>query len=195
LLKHRSADSDKTGETSMTLQTLIKDKIAEKGSKEIAKQLGYNVTKKFEERVKIVIESPYLSLDSSGYDFHYSSNQFIKKLSEALEIPELFYSRVIEEIEAQLVINNEKKPYFFLETNFKRKSQPVFMLAALESRRYLEINEGIFKLSLNQQLSRLSDFIKTHNQQHPVLELWGKIESYVYFYDEKTIFIFQQRVS
>jgi len=64
------------------------------------------------------------------------------------------------------------------------------MLAALESRRYLEINEGIFKLSLNQQLSRLSDFIKTHNQQHPVLELWGKIESYVYFYDEKTIFIF-----
>lgn len=174
----------------MTLQALIKEKIAVQDSKQIAKQLGYSVTKKFENRVTEVTESPYLTLDKSGYDFHYSTAQFIRKLAETLGIPELFYNKVIEDIEAQLELNSQKKPYFFLETNFKRESQPTFMLGALQSWRYLKIDEEILKLSLNEQLSRLSDFIKAHNQQQPVLKMWGKIECYVYYYQEDMIFVF-----
>jgi len=96
----------------MTLQTLIKEKIAEKDSTQIAKQFGYSDTNKFEERVKDVTESPGLVLDKSGYDFHYSTSQFIRKLAQSLGIPDLFYNKVIEDIEAQLVINNQKKSYF-----------------------------------------------------------------------------------
>ena len=73
----------------MTLQALIKEKISEKGCEQIAKQLGYSVTKKFEKRVTEVTESPYLALDKSGYDFHYSTAQFIRKLADILGIPKL----------------------------------------------------------------------------------------------------------
>ena len=174
----------------MTLQTLIKEKIVDKGSVKVAKKLGYSNTKKFEERVQSVIESSYLALDKSGYDFHYSTAQFIRKLSDVLEIPELFYNKVIGEINAQLLLDSQKKPYFFLETNFKRDSQPTFMLSVMQSTRYLQIDEKILKLSLNEQLNKLTEYIKVHNLRQPRLELWGKIESYAYFYDDETIFIF-----
>jgi len=178
------------GEMSMTLQTLIKDKIAEKGSKEISKLLGYHSTTTFDNRVQKVRESPYLALDQSDYDFHYGSHAFIKKLLEALEIPEHFYNKVIEEVEEALELDRQKKPYFFLETNFKRESQPIFMLSALQNNRFLSVGEEIYKLSLNDQLSKLADFIRHHNEQYPVIDVWGEIQSYVYFYDDETALVF-----
>lgn len=97
---------------------------------------------------------------------------------------------MIEEVEAALALNRQQKPYFFLETSFKRESQPILMLSALQSNRLLNIGEDICKLPLNDQLTKLTDFIKDHNKHHPVIDMWGEIQSYVYFYDDETALVF-----
>lgn len=174
----------------MTLQILIKDKISKKSSEQIAQLLGYSTTNKFDKRVKEVTESPYLALDKSYYDFHYSSREFIRRLSEVLGIPEHLYNKVIAEIEATLALNRQKKPYFFLETNFKRESQPIFMLAALQNNRFLSVDKEIYNLLLNEQLIPLTTIVKKHNKQHPVIDMWGEVQSYVYLYTDETVLVF-----
>jgi len=175
----------------MSLQTLIKTKIAHKGIEATAKLLGYSASSpKFKLRVQQLIESPYLGLDQSHYDFKYDSSTFVKKLSEALDIPEHLYSTVIDETHKALALENEKMTHFFLETNFKRKNQPVFVLCAVQSNRFLSVDKDISNLPLNDQLEKLSCLIQRHNKESPSLQIWGTIVSYVYFYTDDTILIF-----
>jgi len=174
----------------MSIQDVIKDKLKSTHINDLAVTLGYCSTKKLSERIDTVINSNTLSLDSSHYDFHYSTPEFIRKLCEALTIPSAFCNKIIDEIEADLQIKKFRfKSRLFVETNFKRKSEPIFALAALNGRRYLPV-EGFQGIDLNDQLKYIQRLIQSHYAEQTVLEVWGEISQYVYFYDEKTIIIF-----
>ena len=97
---------------------------------------------------------------------------------------------MIDETHRALALENAQKPYFFLETNFKRNNQPTFMLSALQSKRFLSVDKAIYDLSFNDQLEKLSIFIQQHHKEHPSLNVWGIIVSYVYYYTDDTILIF-----
>ena len=174
----------------MSLQHIIKDKLKSYDIYELAKSLGYSSTQKLSERIEAVINSDTLSLDSSHYDFHYSTPEFIRKLCEALTIPPTLCNKIVAEVEAEIQIKKFRfKSRLFIETNFKRTSQPIFMLSVLEGRRYLPI-EGIQGIDLNDQLKYIQRLIRSHYSEQTVLEVWGEISQYVYFYDEKMIIIF-----
>jgi len=174
----------------MPLQHLIREKLKLFKINELAKSLGYSSTKQLSKRIDDVINSEALSIDASHYDFHYGTPEFIRKLCEVLTIPSNLCNKIIDEVEADLQIKKFRyKSYLFIETNFKRKSEPIFALAALEGRRYLPV-EGLQGIVLNDQLKYIQMLIKSHYAEQVELPMWGKISQYVYYYDEKTIIIF-----
>lgn len=79
---------------------------------------------------------------------------------------------------------------FFIETDFKRTSQPIFILSALQSNRFLAVDEVIWERPLNDQLEAIQEQIKAHYQQQPVIEMWAEVKQYVYYYDENLVLIF-----
>ena len=175
----------------MTLQTLIRAKLVVLNSSDLAKQLGYSSSNKVLARINAIVDSPILTLDKSGYDFRYTTPELIKKLCSILTIPSLLCDRVIGDIGAMLKAKQDKfVPYIFMETHFKRKSQPIFALAVLQSQRYLSVDDDIQALPLNEQLEHVSETIKAHYSQQISLPMWGGISQYVYFYDEQTIVVF-----
>jgi len=91
---------------------------------------------------------------------------------------------------ATLELKSEFKPYIFIETGFKRTSQPVFILATLQSNRFLVVDEAIWEQPLNDQLEPVQEQIKEHYRQQPVIDMWGEVKQYVYYYGENLVLIF-----
>lgn len=85
-----------------------------------------------------VLNSPTLGLDVGGYDLRYQSHEFVHELCRALELPLDECDANIARIKRQTDDDRASfKPYLWVDTDFKREDQRVFVLAALESRRYL----------------------------------------------------------
>ncbi len=175
----------------MSLQTLIKQRIALIGLSTVCEQLGYLSIEKASKRITEIVNSPVLCLDQAGFDFHYSTPDLIRKLCELLEIPALLCNQVIDDINARLALaRNKFASHLFIETNFKRKNEPVFALAAMESQRYISIDPVVQDLPLNEQLDHIQKLAISHYSTQSSLELWGEIQQYAYFYDAETIIIF-----
>ena len=174
----------------MYLQELITENLATRDINDVARQLGYKTPEKVSARIKAITDSPCLALDKSSFDFRYSTPEFIKKLCETLDIPEDLYTTIINETETNLLHQSQKyKPYIYIDTNFQRKSEPIFALAVMESTRYISIDPGIQNLPLNELLDRVQQLIKSHYQVQTSLPMWGEIKQYAFFYDEHTVIV------
>lgn len=67
-------------------------------------------------------------------------------------------------------------PYIFIETGFKRASQPVFVLAMLENRRRIHVLP-----ERRDDLDHIRQLVVEHDQSYQGhLELWGRVECYRY---------------
>jgi hypothetical protein len=172
----------------MSLQTVLKNKLSETDIAWLAKQMGYGTVDKLQAKITLTVESQYLGLDKSTYDFVYTQPEFIRKLSLVLDINSLFSNVIINEIQVELTRQKEKfTPYIFIETNFKRTTQSVMFLAAHQSMTYIEIDKAIGILTLNQQLSHIQNLVTRHFQEHPHIPVWGEVKHYIYVYDEKLV--------
>lgn len=172
------------------LQILIDKKLSTVDLKELSHLLGYRATGKFKQRLTEVIRDKHLGLDHGYYDLLYGSEEFVRQLCNRLAIPSLLVNDVIAEIKIEL----EKKKlaatrFIFIDTNFRRQSQPIFTLAVMEQQRYLTIDDDIAIMPLNQQLEMIQAKVRTHYQQHPVLDFWGPIQRYAYFYQQAIIIV------
>jgi hypothetical protein len=134
----------------------------------------------------------YSWLDSGYYDFKYTPKLFLQKLCQIFQ---LNYSDLEEELRKQNIYYDEvkrvKKNYIFVNTNFKRKSEPIFALACLEHTKRVPLNvkDIVFK-NIEQTLEIVSKQIQKHYKKSDGrLNIWGKIINYVY-YHENEIFIF-----
>ena len=176
----------------MSLQSLFTKELATRDINEVAKQLGYNARsyEKVSARINTIINSPYLALDKSGFDFRYSTPELIRKLCAIFDIPAFLCNKIIGDIEEYLLLQQSKfKPYIFIETNFQRKGQPIFALAVLESTRYISLDSTLNNVSLNEILDPVKKLVKSHYQNQSEPLIWGKIEHYVFYYDEQTVII------
>jgi len=156
----------------MSLQQLFKERLDAHSPEAISKLLGYSSVGKITDRIESMINSRYLDLDKGGFDLCYSTPELINKLARVLDIPTIVCDKVTEEINAELLAKSKCfKPYIFIETNFKRTSQPVFMLAALQRNRFLEVEEEVEALSLNAQLQQVQEQIKEHYLREPIIRV------------------------
>jgi hypothetical protein len=97
----------------------------------------------------------------------------------------------------ELVLEDEqerfKNSYLFIDTNFKRKLEPIFALAFMEHKRrvsYKDIGDIYFK-SDEEILEMVSKFVKEdYFTCNGTIKLWGDIVSYNWHHVDGNIYIF-----
>jgi len=151
----------------------------------ILKKMGYHKPRATNlERLQKVLGSPVLGLDVGGYDLRYQSHEFVHELCRALELPLDECDANIARIKRQAEDDRAAfKPYLWVDTDFKRKDQRVFVLAFLESRRYLGFPRWILRLTPEQQLVQAQELVQEHMREtEGELLIWGTIKRYWFFY-------------
>ena len=157
--------------------------------KELCKQLGYNKKllphcyKKLQ-KLKEAKKLHHFFL-RGGYDFHLSAKEFVKKLCEIYEIPGC--KENIQEAEwYEERLAKQFRSFIFVDTEFKRKNEPLFALAAMEGLRRIYLDpEWLVDTPFDDQLLHISKIVQRHYiENEGRLTLWGPIVRYAYYFDE-----------
>lgn len=163
------------------LRTDLKAGLKGKSHTAILKAMGYrNPTPANIKRLENVLASKHLGLEGGGFDLKYSSAEFLLALSKVAGLKGQEARHRISHLEHPLSEEwHAFKPYLWVDTNFKRTSQPIFALAACESFRHLFFPKGFWRLPLEQQLAKAGEKIREHVRETTgTLGIWGKIEAY-----------------
>ena len=77
--------------------------------------------------------------------------------------------------------------YFRVITDFKRTSEPIFVLATLESKKILKIDRNEIYFKTDDEVQQiLKEFVETHfEESNGELEFWKNIKSYVWYQNNK----------
>lgn len=173
----------------------IKEKIKFQNKTLLTKELGYSNSTKFEKTLNKFFQfsTLYGWFQCGHYDLVNTAEDFFIKLSKALKIDEDTINNEIKNITLyKHEVEKFKDSYIFINTNFKRKNEPIFALALCENQRRISLykNENLLFKTTDEILEILSIEIKKHYLQNSdKLGIWGKIVSYqVHLFD--TIYIF-----
>lgn len=145
----------------------------------LAKKLGYYNLDKFKKAVLKIIQAKSLDvfLQNGYYDYVYTSENLVLKLAK------IYGFDILDELNQAKKLNDEvkkyKNSYIYIDTNFKRTTQPIFMLAMMQGVRYVYFDkkELVFK-SLDKQLQFISKIVKNHYKKIKKLPLFGEITGY-----------------
>ena len=172
----------------------IKEKIKFQNKTLLTKELGYSNSTKFEKTLNKFFQfsTLYGWFQCGHYDLVNTAEDFFIKLSKALKIDENTINNKIKNITLyKHEVEKFKDSYIFVNTNFKRKNEPIFALALCENQRRISLykNENLLFKTTDEILEILSIEIKKHYLQNSdKLGIWGKIVSYqVHLFD--TIYI------
>ena len=173
----------------------IKEKTKLQNKTLLAKDLGYSNLIKFETTLNKFLEfsTLYEWFQCGHYDLVNTAGDFFIKLSKALKIDENTINNEIKNITLyKHEVEKFKDSYIFVNTNFKRKNEPIFTLALCENQRRISLykKENLLFKSTDEILEILSIEIKKHYLQNSDnLGIWGKIVSFqVHLFN--TIYIF-----
>ncbi len=164
---------------------------------EVASKIGYTNTKKGELRIHKVINDKNLGLEHGGWDGEFGSEGFLKKLFAVIGL-NLNQPNLQKEFnEIKFIIRDDNfgfQPWIFVQTNFKRSSQPIFALAFLEGSRRLKIKTSIKRLDHDAQIKQLRKIVDKHynslekvNEGGAIIDLWGKVDHYVCHVDKEKV--------
>lgn len=145
----------------------------------LAKKLGYYSLDKFNQAVLKITQAKSLDefLQDGYYDYIYTSENLVLKLAK------IYGLDILDELNSAKKLNDEvkkyKNSYIYIDTNFKRTIQPIFMLAMMQGVHYVYFDkkELAFK-SLDKQLQFISKVIKNHYKSTKKLPLFGEITGY-----------------
>ena len=120
-----------------------------------------------------------------GYNgFEYTNTTLLEAICCALNINKKDVKQgIIEYQENNKKLLASEVPYIFVNTNFKRESEPLFNLVALNSKRYIKINrKDFFFKSKEEQEKYVQSLIHSHYSKlsDGKLFIWGSVESYIF---------------
>lgn len=173
-------------------KTDIKARLKGKTPVEILKAMGYQKpTQQTIERLESVMASKRLGLEHGGFDLKYSTPEFLGALCKVAGIDEQEARQRVRHLHNGVSEDwHAFKPYLWVNTHFKRRSQPIFALAAMESRRYLSFPEGFWRLPIAEQLGEAQRKVHTHMADtEGTLPMWGDIDEYWFFYEPETAYV------
>jgi hypothetical protein len=176
----------------MKLFEKIKTNLETMDRQKLAKLMGYNNPAKFKKRLNKLLFCNRLEewLETGEYDFVHSNESFVITLCECLSFNEdAFMPEIREARNARRDLTRMPQPYIFVNTHFKRTTEPIFVLAYLEKSRNLSIPKEQVYYSDDEGISMVLNMVKSHYKKQPngELKLWGKIESYIYHVNHKII--------
>ncbi|VYT01405.1 hypothetical protein [Campylobacter ureolyticus] len=145
----------------------------------LAKKLGYYSLDKLNQALLKITQAKSLDefLQNGYYDYFYTSENLVLKLAK------IYGLDILDELNQAKKLNDEvnkyKNSYIYIDTNFKRNTEPIFMLAMMQGVRYLYFDkkELVFK-SLDKQLQFISKVVKNHYKKIKKLPLFGEITGY-----------------
>jgi tRNA/tmRNA/rRNA uracil-C5-methylase (TrmA/RlmC/RlmD family) len=170
----------------------IKEKLKSQDKPQLSKALGYNNQKNFEKTLEHFLNCSTLHewLESGNYDFVNQTQEFFTKLAKELNIDEQLIKESLEKENSYIKETERfKDSYIFVNTNFRRTTQPIFILAFCESTRNLRLYkaEELFFKSTEEILEILSKRIQEHYKENKgELVIWGKIVNYQVHLEGKT---------
>jgi len=180
----------------MQLLNTIRKKLSQTPKDDILKKMGYHNLEAGRNRLNGLLESNdlYHWLKKGGFDMKYSSEAFLYQLAETVGLSEEMQKHLHRYQKRLDAIAKMSQPYIFIDTHFKRKSEPIFVLAFMEGRRRIFIDkEALVYKRLDEALDYVGSIIKEHYRDSKgSLKMWGKIESYVYHHIDGTIWIFDK---
>lgn len=170
----------------MKLKQELHLKLANSSLYDIAALMGY---KKFKivaaaSRIKYILNDDYLGLYSGKYDFRYTDKEFLLKLLGVLEINRVTYQKSLDKIEALYIDKRDRfKSFVFIDTGFKRTTQPIIALAVCEGQRHMYLDYDVRVKPLYEQIEYVQSLVKQHYiDKHGNLGIWGDIQRYIFFY-------------
>ncbi len=112
-----------------------------------------------------------------------------------MKIPQVPRVKTQDELALEVEKERLKHSYLFIDTNFKRKSEPIFALAFMEHKRrvsYKNIGDLYFK-SDDEILKIVSQFVKEdYFTCNGSIKLWGNIVSYNWHHIDGKVYIFDK---
>lgn len=170
----------------MNVQQEIAKRAAQYEEDELLKLIGIPKPKERDrQRLRSVIADPTLGVDHSPFPFIKSGTLFAKSLGVALgidpEVMDATITQIKQELEEQA---NRFIPRIFVETHFKRASQPLFALAACEHFRRPNLDKQTltiyFQANEAEKIQLIGRFVKEHYADcQGDLGIWGSIDHYV----------------
>lgn len=178
----------------MNLRDEIRQKIADSSYSNIAIEMGYSNMgiPKACKRIRYVIQGENLGLDTCAYDWKFSNSEFVIRLCEVLGIDAKKCKKEVARISTELSTEKARyKSWIFVNTNFIRKSEPIFALAALESSRRIQIPKEIGVLPFEHQIPHVKAIIRRHySESGGEIDMWGTIGRYEFFFAEHQAILF-----
>ncbi|MBN7288331.1 MULTISPECIES: hypothetical protein [Campylobacter] len=153
--------------------------------KALSKALGYAREQNFTRALANLEAANSLDefITRGHFDWTHSSETLILALSEyfALNID-------AELSEVQKLYNERVKfrgSYIYIDTNFKRKNEPIFVLAMVQHLRYVSLTPFLDKLcfkALDEQLKVISKITKSYYQKTQALPIFGAITGFKLYF-------------
>ncbi len=159
---------------------------------DILKAMGYHKpTSAHRERLRSVVDDPEFGLSDGGFDFKYSSQEFLRALCVVTGIDTELADQRIQRIQKHLEEEREAfKPYIWVDTGFQRQSQPIFALTICEPQRYLHFPKDFWRLSIDRQLGGAQCRVREHvYETGRDLGIWGEIKQYWFYYKKNAAYL------
>jgi hypothetical protein len=161
----------------------------------VSKELGYKSEQRGANSLDKFLKTKNLSnwIDNGFYDFKFTSLNFYKTLAKLFDASD-------EEIEQDLkeakIYKKEYDSfvhsYIFVNTNFRRKNEPILVLSILESKRRLLLKiENLMFRSDEDILKKVGTIIRRHYRlKKGTLPVWGDIKNYQYHHKDDKTYLF-----
>ena len=139
-------------------------------------------------RLRLMAKKSLLGIDDEIYfDGTHGSRSLLNELLSYFKAPiemKLEMENHLNRYFLKLYLEQEAKRYIhiFIDTSFKRNSQPLVALAMLDNIRYIRKLEYLYDCPLEVQITEVSRIIKEHYAHTATLKLWGSIKQYHYRY-------------
>lgn len=167
---------------STTLHDRLKQRVASEGADRILRAMGYSerALAHARDRLQNVLADPDLGLGAGRYDFRFSNREFLRALAGAVAVDAKETERRIDDIERELQhLRKLFKPWIFVDTQFKRSGEPIFVLAWTEHMRRLRLPVKARLLSRNELTRFAGERVREHHRENQGrLLVWGVISEY-----------------
>lgn len=159
----------------------LQELVSKSDIKKLSKELGYAREKNFSRALYNLSNANSLDefLERGHFDWCHSSKTLITSIANHFNID------IADELNTSNVLNDEKRrckgSYIYIETNFKRQNEPIFMLAMTQGVRYISLKPILHELyfkNIDIKLKIISEFIKDHYKNTKTLPLYGDITGY-----------------
>lgn len=168
------------------------------GRHALLRQMGYRNVEKSLKRLDALLNSPsvyaWFRTKQAGFDFKYSAIEFFRELYKAAGIADASAELVIKEVrDRDERIRVLPRYHIFIDTGFKRKSEPIFVLAVCARLRHIPCSkERLIDMNEDEKYAYFKALIQSHYQEsNGTIGIWGTIKHYVVFAgDSKKIVYF-----